>query len=1185
MNERNAAWQDFDYPLAVGQEVCHQLMSDIRKKIWLIMNNIYIDAAGGGTEDPEESESSRFSNLDNANPPSGVYGDTSQAGWWGRNGDFRAGTAFADWDATGLDTALRRGPDYINIWHNEAWGNSIGGAGVSDYNIKGASLGHTSPGKSEIWFEDIQINSYATGEETVAGNLKIGCPVLIAGVTGDAGNAINGYWRIKSATPETISSTDYIKVELEDLHGDNDLILGEDFGHPEGSTYSSSGDGECNFGGDWYMWCPRLGNPTGNISFASDAMMKHVCTNNARGDGEKRPPDGGILSADESGYWCRTVNPYVYHHYDANAHRWIGFAQRRSSVNYFTVFESWRMLPIDTDPKEQVPPYWTDDKEMTEHQIAGNKVEVQREHFTDWDVMLASQGSQSHLRTSPSNLVRTTDRTTPRIHWASTGQYAWGRFPVMSDNSKWHKQRTIWQMSKLNSRCIWPWIELMCERAFVDEVNTTYKTNWLEENRLVVDPVHGSSTYETLWWTTSWNLAGYRPDYNNTQPRFDYLYSRFWGENGSGLEKILSDLGDYDWWFDATNKYVPYPIKHNWGNIYHSQQNNHDSPPETGPTAAEWEHPTPAGTWRKIPKWSFGYVDGDTATDPGVTGFMRDKESGTPNGSEIVNYEDEMHGGAGIGSSENWNFCSLYANAVPAVGEFGNYATNLKTRHGEVHTHDSVFYWEKVYLILNLMLDVMDQLKYLDMTPAIGITTQDGDLWMSGDLGAELTLEDYLAKFQKWMVEAWDPDIANWTPSGGWSGLYVRYGIYRDTIPDPDEYNDDNIDYGVYKERAFGFSGFNRIYGLSHMYLSVKIPHMLVDTDPFRAAEVAGINGEIITQETFASNLDLYKILDVSEIVSTTSEIEWAKVWLNNAFRDPVFDGFSRWELTITCLVTIQVVGNISVIGEIDWNLFPDNIWIRDQTYEKRFLTGVNDTNPPGYEPISLYKKPILFDANRPPNDTVNECYTWPNYIAAWTLKMDSILMEDVENHGVEYKFDGTGGSGTKKAVDFGVTYQASRFHNIVLDMDIATLPGDADDLEEALDNGIKWGWAFAVTAKDNAASYGSGQSDNTTNISEALEVCAEDGTIVPPYALWEQVPTISGSDVDMEIKEAFGPFGDRPCEYLFTTIDSTWTRSWSTDVEAVHTGGASAGKTYICYARTITGNIITLVSIGLGAV
>jgi len=1213
-SQRNASWEDYDYPLAVGEELAHQLTEDIRKRLWLILigpqtttalvNEPTLVDNGGKTYRckvphtsaaiSEPGSGASWANYWVLHSEIGGFGDAwadatfYDVGWAGTNGGFRQGDAFNDY-GSGPSSEVQRGPFFVDVWYEGRWGNSIDEAGANAYDLIGATQDHDGVGYSELWFTNSTIHTPAGGNnETVFGNLLPGCPILVSGVNADTAEA-NGYWRIKSSRRINDSGGDYVLVRLEDFHEENEFVLLNDRSYAGG--YSKGGEAACDFGGDWYAFCPRA-SIDGNVDFVDDKDMIHKATDNARCDDEWRPPDGGKFSRNNSRYWIRTTNRYRYHHYDRNAMRWVGMSQTRLAVDYFTIVESWRMLPIQTDPKERVPPHWYANTDRLAWNIAGNKVEIQKAQLTDFPTMLAAQGSQTEQEVDPPNNVKTSSETYRTVTWDGSSNFVTGSYPPFDNDSKWHKQREIWREYKYDSRCLWAWIEIAAQAGnFIAEVNAAYKTNWLDCNRLTVDPVDGVDTYETLWHDSGgWDLAGYRPQENSAQPAHDLLTSKYWGENESAIEKVLSDIDAYDWWYDIENIYVPYDIKDFYGNILFGEANNHNDPPDSGDeAAAEWEAPTPHGTWRKIPKYTLGYVDGAEAIDPGVTGFMRDYESGTPDGVEIGNYISLVHNSLQKPLAENewWHFNSLYSKQAPAVGEFGNYATNLLERHGPVHIHNSVDYYERAVLVLQHMIDVLDQLIYKDLTGSVGITKK----------GAQISGDDEVEGFD-------DEDLPkNWASanqfdlSHGWDAWARKY-IESDMSLWPNaagydlEWDKDTEYWGGdlpwewqeppdYQEAAFKFTNFAKVAGLAEIYLNVEIEESTVtvtETSLRQLGIIAGIGANKYTQPNFGEGTYYFSIL-ATTVLSTTENLQYVRVWLDNfaelreGVPPPVVPD---WEGIIRVNLDIHAKASISIIGLFNWDYVPDAAWIRDDTYAcKKLLDPTKDEKPPVHEPIAFFQKPTIYDANRPQGDADGVCYLSAFYTAEFRIKMVSILMEDLEGNGEEYDFVGSEGSGTPSAGngDFDALQEDHRYDEI-LDMGVGSSSDDGGtttDLAEAFVNDLQ-DWAFKVRAKDDASAAGAGQTDNYTAFSDVEEVVAEEDTICSPTGLWEIEPIAdSAGDVDMILYPAFGPEGDREVEYRFTA--SGWDTGWQDSNSATHSS-AALPKTYIGYARTKTGEI-----------
>jgi len=111
--------------------------------------------------------------------------------------------------------------------------------------------------------------------------------------------------------------------------------------------------------------------------------------------------------------------------------------------------------------------------------------------------------------------------------------------------------------------------------------------------------------------------------------------------------------------------------------------------------------------------------------------------------------------------------------------------------------------------------------------------------------------------------------------------------------------------------------------------------------------------------------------------------------------------------------------------------------------------------------------------------------FEWYVYVAEWHILMTSILCEDLEGNGVEYKFTGSGG-----AASYTSDWQESRTYDFKIG------DGTMAALQAAIDAGLKTGWKFTVRAKDNASASGVGQTDN---IGTASARTAIDTAAIPP--------------------------------------------------------------------------------------
>ena len=701
------------------------------------------------------------------------------------------------------------------------------------------------------------------------------------------------------------------------------------------------------------------------VEFMSDQDTQHVYVGNVRGDGDKRPPDGGIYSDDYNRYWRRTVNPYKYHHYDFNSHRWLCYNQGISSnpaIYYHTVIESWRFLPIHTDPKEQVPPTWYKNTERTVWHIAGNKVEIQAEQLTDADAMGAAQSVTAEVDTNQAagEQVEVNTITDFTVTWddivknfvQAEGSFNGVVHPIPPRDTGLDDQRPAWRENKIDTTCIWPWVEIFLRKMnFVAEVNDVYKTNWLERNRFgndaaTIDGDPGGTTYEDKWWNGSvWNLDGYRSKYNPDQPPWAYLYDELWGENGRALEKVLSDLGEYDWFLDKSNIFITRKVMKRWKEIENGDESNHDDPQDTGSTAAaDWEFSMPTATWRKVPKYTLGYMDGNGKDDPGVNGFMRDYEKGAPSSDD---FESKMHNDLEepLIENEGYDWPGIYISptteAAYIASDFGNYETNLLERHGPLQVHDSVHYWERAVLVLNHIIDVIESIEYADMD--LGDSTALYRHSENRGAGPTGTLEDLYDEVDADINSsalANNPvdDPGDWVIHPGGEPSVTQNRVFRQ----PGRVGDWTISSTNFNlDLALRLINFPQI----DMYESIMFYFKVHHADEFvvepveiqKLGTLIGLGITPITQEGFDGN-DNYYWLEFADLFKVDGVYEWAKMYLTNVHEDLYEyqagnDNFAHAYIQVG--VELHNYSSVGALAKYNSDLIVDDVFEVDITYAK----------------------------------------------------------------------------------------------------------------------------------------------------------------------------------------------------------------------------------------------------------
>lgn len=1140
---RIAGWEQYTYPVETGSEVNSRLMEDIRKRLWIMF-------FGWQTTPDRVAE------------PKGTYGDgpddpDPQSGNW-MGGWFRGSNTglYNESENPGdLDNIKHdNGPGKYSVWHDDVLPNA---------SIVGLSYNYKGGGKSHVWIATGSVPD-TNDEETYEGDYVPGVPIELVG-SGVPIEAKN-FWRIKSV--DSATEPGYLLLELYDFHktAGSDLELDTDYGEPIGGGYSSGGSIKCDFGGEWWTLCPYLKGEGSSGRFVTDRDLQHKYENNYRGDDEKRPPDGGKFAEDYNGWWRRTVNPYRYHHFDPNSHRWICNGQRKDTDYYFSIIKSVDWLPICTDPFEQVEPTIYDDTGRHHFKAAGNKVEIDSIQIYDRYRVGPRQRVSVHLKmdiqygTVQVNAINYQTR-----EWDDgEDNYYYGSQPEFTPDGVLYNQQIREIEYHWPSKCPWAWIDFAGrKRQFLKQVDTGFKINWLELHRNHVDYYNyvdsgytSTATYGDLWFSGTWNTAGYRPHLNLSQSEWAFLYDEAWGENGSALELILRDIGQFDWHFDTNEIYVPSNILNAWGDIRYDKAGNHNG---DGGTAAfaDLDFPWPIGTWRRVPRWSMGYVDGPAANDPGVTGFMRSVEKGTPSNS---NWDQKSQWEPAQGHFP-WIGRYVHADDNPGPSEFGNYGTYLLERHGPHHVTGTTYFHERSMYSLRLMMDVLDQMIYTDMSTSVSMTwvgksTQAEPAWQ--DM-TSMTLGSVYASVQAWTKSFMSgQDCRTWTSVTPMLVGNFGFQRYRPTMEDPWEEWTVYLHSGFAKigehQVALKLTGVNIPSGITRGIIRIKIDNSKYTATypdgPVHLASVITPGGSVQQSQPTGPDKYVYMHAAVQQ-----GDSVYFRMYLGNPFGglyttevtglNEVSDKRTEAELSVA-----GSTGFSDLIAEVDWDLWDDATWVRDITYANLLaFDPEEDTRPPIYGPPEFFQKPVIYDANRPEYDDTGRCYADVDYLPEWHIKMELKFMQDLEGNGVSWRtIPQRSGDSTFYSGWINTDLpDKDRKWDFIIDMGIGANPGDAADLLAAFDDDetLKV-WSYKLDAKDNASDAGEGQTDNACDkwsVEERVEV--EEYPILPPNAAAAEVtyqgdgPTDPPEDevlVSFTIRASIGMglIDDRDVEYQF---------------------------------------------------
>ncbi len=441
-------------------------------------------------------------------------------------------------------------------------------------------------GEPVVWYEEsysgsiIEVNPdenyvIVSGDMISAsegGHFRTGDPLLISG---NADN--NGFYRASGVSLDDSNTKVYLTTSPAKLR-----------------TTAAGGSIACDFGGDFYC----------SYGFWSWTDTCHNATKT-----KNRPPAGGIYSQDSAsstslsykGYgtcWHRTVNPYLYHPYDKNSHRRIVRTHYDSETDDHYIYDNpacdW--LPIQVDPKEQAEPVLYRDTSRRRWIYKG-KVAFDKAQLTD----IASMGPIRALYDE---------------QYPNTNQYRCDTpYQEYPDSREAFDDRVN---PKLTSGALQSMVEYYASALeWYAPVDATYRANWLARNAAAGDPLSGG---DYPCYNKTYGESGtYNPAKNPAQPSYASLSHVHFGCNGSALEKLLKELGRYDWYFDTATPYTPgWALTARWDMI-------HTGSPPPGLDYANKAYPKPTGTWRRTWKYSLGKKH---------TVRMRAQEKGDPSDAD-----------------------------------------------------------------------------------------------------------------------------------------------------------------------------------------------------------------------------------------------------------------------------------------------------------------------------------------------------------------------------------------------------------------------------------------------------------------------------------------------------------------------------------------------------------------------
>ncbi len=442
-----------------------------------------------------------------------------------------------------------------------------------------------------------------------------------------ASDAYSVYNRFRDNTPVVIvSSVNNIsgRVTRDEVNGIKYLFLTPSNPNQPLIYDPSNGYIECWFGGDYYM-------TNTNFTWEESHFDSGDRTWNMNGT-DSRPPDGGFLSENNNGWWCRTVNPYLYHHWDQNSNRWIGIflSNNDATDTESLLIPSADYFPIQLDPKEQSVPTWYIENSRGEFNY--EPVELKAAQITDTSTLgplkpmqykYWQQGGYNYY------LYSTGDDQYMDMEIVQVSTAAFGKRLASGPGDDVTLEITPYTgvdgnpfyigADKLNSTAYQNCAEFYCSAfpymTFVPDSggnsrSSDFRRLWNDHYRNE-DPFYsfGNSLADTL---------SFKSNFPNSN-------SDFFDCNGSTFEGALSGTGDYDWYLDTSTPYVPQTVAAIRASCYDTNGN-----PRTGTYDPDLRAPIAPYTWRKTWKYSCGRKSQFMTSGTPTPAIIYDSSNPTP---------------------------------------------------------------------------------------------------------------------------------------------------------------------------------------------------------------------------------------------------------------------------------------------------------------------------------------------------------------------------------------------------------------------------------------------------------------------------------------------------------------------------------------------------------------------------
>ncbi|HQI08701.1 MAG TPA: hypothetical protein PLX18_12685, partial [Anaerohalosphaeraceae bacterium] len=1009
-------------------------------------------------------------------------------------------------------------PGAITVWFEDSFSSSISGVDFSQYEEGELVISNCQQiTKNSIW------NWNGTGTPTPAqeqwykeyDDWRPGTPFLLTGCSDERNN---GFYRVLERRMS--GSTLYLRACSND-------------GQPASFFPDSQGTMSCNFGGDWWTIRGMNGHETASSGYADEGPENffdnledtsyqlsitnrwwtwkdqyHRYEGNARGPHDGRPPSGGPFAIDFNGDWIRGVNPYLYHCYDKNSHRYILKGDFDSLLSlYFAAWRADEFLSIQVDPKEQVPPYFFVDKENA-HWKYGGKVPIRKNQISNPARLgPVNQCLAQAWQTQSSGWVAiATHRQylTSTIRAVGTGyMISYGDAPPLEILLS---PRDWWEQLKFDT-AIQNMVEYTVEQyGWMMAVDDTYKENWFAVNHPSWMPVESQQqvpylleyelyngdvqgrTYQQVY--ADKGTSAYRPDCDPSMPAYAELHDELWGENGSAIELILKKLGSnyYDWYYDDTAPFICERIHKIREKFLAGENPQYWQFPTTihGVVCNNLEDvanvcwPIPLGTWRRTWKRTLGYIR---------EGKMRSSSLGDPTCQNYENY-------SWTGPYEDYHLTmpGHHRFTAPSQDDYGG--EDLAANHGPDFEADGrEYYTTRIYKILNdcrmalkqLNIAVISyssatfQLKYLDIGVLPETPQYEGT--------AEAILVRMLAYYNqywndptKYLLESVPTDETSQKAGnvGCRAGIdYHNLTTIKGWTRATESCNSDcsviiiTIDSETYDKNAVRF--------LLRLGCRKSWPSWAIDWD-YQSPTKLGVPG-----------VGAIEPPDYWLAPSIPSPLRYYYVWLElnngNTYLLYTYGDISNgsyvndycWRSNTRVYVYPSIVGeNDGFIGNFDLSGYSDKIWRRLKEKADVYLIDIfgDDTNPPKYE-NAFWQTPLLYNSNwvdLSGSQVFESIYDYDGHVPEYRVKAESVLMEDLEGidaDEVKYVFNYE----DTALADEMDKEQTARLYDEKL------LEGDHDAAQEVFEDG--WDenivWSVELNSRDSAQARGNPQNNYGT--------------------------------------------------------------------------------------------------------